>query len=157
MGLSPEEWLEIRRQWPTRLPPSGSERGLKGCEAGRTKRRTHQTCRVPHLPPFVCDPSSGALARHPNHSGTDGPLGSQHHHDLHPRPQARPNGRHQPSRPGVAADTSRYRVRQPLFTMDTIAQKRLLQLEFNLLGEGGSRKTAEPAWWFTETIHFALD
>jgi diketogulonate reductase-like aldo/keto reductase len=33
-----------------------------------------------------------ARARHSNHSGTDGPLGAQHHHDLHQRHHARPEG-----------------------------------------------------------------
>lgn len=41
---------------------------------------------------------------------TDGPLGSRHHHDLHPRSQARPDGSHQSSRPAAAAAPCGYRV-----------------------------------------------
>lgn len=81
----------------------GSERGSQGSEASRATRRYQQTGWMPYLPPFLCHPSAGARARHPNHSGTDGPLRSQHHHDLDAHSQARPAGRDQPSRPSVAA------------------------------------------------------
>jgi hypothetical protein len=111
MGLSPEESLEGRRQWERRPPSSGSKRGPKGCEASRQTRRSHQTGRLPQVPPFVRNPFAGARARSPNDSGTDGPLRSQHHHGLHPRTEARPDGRHQPSRSPVAAATCGYRVR----------------------------------------------
>ena len=40
-----------------------------------------------------------------------GALGSQCHHDLHPRTQARADGGHQPSRPRLATVTCGYRVR----------------------------------------------
>ena len=76
--------------------------------------------------------------------------------DLHPRAQARLDGHHKPSGPVVAAATSGYRVRSPLFTMNACQRKRLRLLELALLHGSGSRKAAGGVLWFSETTHIAL-
>jgi hypothetical protein len=49
------------------------------------------------LPPLLGNAPAGTEAEYPNHSGTNGALGSQRHNELYPRAQVRPVGRHQPS------------------------------------------------------------
>ena len=70
-----------------------------------------QESRVPHLSPFLCNPSAHVGLRHPDHSGTPGPQGRQDDHDLHPRPEQLGGKRYrQPvglaSRPGRSTSMS---------------------------------------------------
>jgi hypothetical protein len=58
----------------------------------------------------------------------------------------------QPAEQAVVIATGGYRVRYPLFQLDTNCRKRLRSLELALLHGNGSRKGAGTVPLFTETI-----
>jgi len=70
----------IRCQGP---PPSRSERGAEGGEAGCPRGRCNEGGQLPQLPPFVRDTPAGTGPGHPHHPGATRPQGCKHHHDLH--------------------------------------------------------------------------
>jgi hypothetical protein len=61
-----------------------------------------------------------------------------------------------PAAQAVVTATSGYRVREPLFAMDTNCHKCLQLLDFLFLLGSGSRNAAGEVLWFTETTHVAL-
>ncbi len=111
MGVPPAKPLEGCGYGKGGPPPLRSKPGPKGREASRWTLRRQQTGRLPHFPPFVCDPSPGAWARYPNHPGINGTFGPEYHNDLYARAQARSDGRDQHTRPVVVAAIIGYRVR----------------------------------------------
>ena len=83
VGLPPAEPLArkgIRCPGP---PPSRSERGADGGEAGCPRGRYDEGGQLPHLPPYVRDTPAGTGPAHPHHPGATRPQGWDHHHDLH--------------------------------------------------------------------------
>ena len=63
-------------------PPSRSERGAEGGEAGCPRDRYVKGRQRPNLPPFVRDTPAGTGPGHPHHPGATRPQGWKHHHDL---------------------------------------------------------------------------
>jgi len=63
-------------------PPSRSEGGAEGGEAGCPRGRCKESGQLPHLPLFVRDTPAGRGPGHAHHPGATRPQGCKHHHDL---------------------------------------------------------------------------
>jgi ATP-dependent DNA helicase RecG len=77
--ISPQVMPLLQGAWQVVCPQQNRWRDK---ESGAQVRHpldpsSHQTGRLPHLPPYIRNPSTGARARNPSHSGTDRPLGSK--------------------------------------------------------------------------------
>ncbi len=113
MVVSPTEPLArpgLRNSGP---PPPRSEPGAEGRETGRGRGARHEVGQLPYISALLCDSPAGAGAGHPHDSGTPGPSGPEHHHDLYPCAQPRTAWSLQPSGHYVADPTSGYRTREP--------------------------------------------
>jgi len=113
VGLPPPEPLArqgIRCPVP---PPSRSDRGAEGCEAGCPPARCNEGGQLPHLPPFVRDTPAGTGAEHPHHPGATRPQGWKQHHDLRAWASPRSARRTRPSRHSVSGRTDGSGTREP--------------------------------------------
>src|SRR4030042_3335742 len=105
MGVPCSPAIYGRRQRAPLPPPSVRNGTPESRQGSRYSRRDRETGVLPHLPAFFCDPSARKRVRYPDHPGTPGAQGCEHHHDLYPCPQL---GLSRPPKPPTAPPPRRH-------------------------------------------------